>query len=555
MPITIKNKTVFDDQTTTGSGSFTIPSTQAGNLLVILVVIANATGDINTAINFSDNVADTFLQPNWPSLPLCSTGAGKCFIPTTVLKFPIDMWYCVTKGGATTINWHLLAGGSDPCFRVFEFTGMSAWALGQIGATAFGGSVSAPWVGPALNSAIADNAYFSVILTAGGFYFSGPTVSNPWTLEPATAFEQSDGTSSWGIAYIVDGTGSQTASYSSGDSPDNYTILGAVFSGTGGGGGGGGGVPILPGGGGTGGGPSSGGGCSSTLNISPATELYQVFVPASAMAVSEYITEGRTAAVIDFNAGDGIYSRDIETMFAWGLTSHYAIRVWQPSEIPMPENQFNRPSDWNDAGSPGNKFIQGITIEADSFNLPKVFQLQSADDLSLHALNEMPTTFPKQTIKTFSCVTPFLAHSIRVFATDGVAWRMWDSTPIFQPWPSQVMNWQSEQTSFGMTGWLHAREFNVAYASSQPITINLVPDTGPTVTLTLPSSGGPLIQSKTKQTLPAMKFKLLSVQVVSTAPFYLFETDLEFKIKAWGSTDPYQVLKVVGGPSRPGAAV
>jgi hypothetical protein len=273
------------------------------------------------------------------------------------------------------------------------------------------------------------------------------------------------------------------------------------------------------------------------------------------MALSQYTTEGRTAVVVDFNAGDGLYSRDIETMFAWGLSSHYAIRVWQPCLIQEPENQFNRPTDWNDAGSPGNKFIQGITIEADSFNLPKSFQLQSADDLSLHPLNEMPATFIKQTIKTFSCVTPFLAHSIRILATDSVAWRVWDSSPIFQPWPSQVMNWQTEQTSFGMQGWLHAREMNIAYASAQPITIVLDPDTGPTITLTLPSTGGALIQAKTKQTLPPMKFKLLSMQVVSTAPFYLFEQDIEFKIKAWGSDGPYNVLKIVGGESRTGAKV
>jgi hypothetical protein len=295
--------------------------------------------------------------------------------------------------------------------------------------------------------------------------------------------------------------------------------------------------------------------CTSSLNISPATELFKAFIPAGSMAESEYLTEGRKAIVIDFNNGAGVYARDFETQFSWGVQTHIVLRVWQPTLIPLPENVFDRATDWDDGGTPANKFIQGIVIEADSAGVGKTFSLQSSDDLSMHSLNEMPATFPTQSTKAFSCVTPFIAHSSRIVATDGVSWRVFRSNIVYKPWPEQTMNWQCEQTSFGMKGWLHTRELNIAYASAQSITVNLVPDTGPTVTLTLPSSGGPLVQNKTKVTLPPMKFKLLSMQVVSTAPFYLFEGDLEVKIKAWGSTGPYEVLKIVGGPSQSGAAV
>jgi hypothetical protein len=291
------------------------------------------------------------------------------------------------------------------------------------------------------------------------------------------------------------------------------------------------------------------------LNIAPATELYQNFILPSQIAVSESNSEGRTAIVMDFNQGDGLYSRDIETAFTWAVGSRLALRVWQPSLIKMPEQVFGRPSDWDDGGTPGAKYIQGIIVEADSFNLPKTFQLQSSDDLSINALNEVPATFPKQTTKSFSCVTPFVAHSVRIVATDAVAWRVWKSNLVFEPWPEQTTNWQTEQTSLGLMGWGHIREMNVAYASANPLTVVLTFDSWPTITFTLPSSGGALVQAKTKVTIAPNKFKLVSFRIFSTAPFYLFEQDLEVKCKQWGSTGPYNVLKVIGGPSKPGANV
>jgi hypothetical protein len=290
------------------------------------------------------------------------------------------------------------------------------------------------------------------------------------------------------------------------------------------------------------------------LNIAPATQLYKNYIPAGQITTTESRSEGRTAVVLDFNTGDGLYSRDIETAFAWPIQSHLVLFVWQPSLIAQPETANNRPSDWIDGGTQGNKFIQGCVITADTGGAAKTYQLQSSDDLSVHPLNEMPAVFPKQTTKAFSCVQPFIAHSARVISTDGVSSKLYNTTLVAKPWPEQTMLWASEQTSFGMTGWIHSRECNIAYAGG-PVTVTLIPDVGQPYTVTLPSSGGPLVQTKQKVTVPAMKFKLLSVQVFSPTPFYLFQNDMELKVKQWGWAGPYQVLKVVGGPSDTGALV
>jgi hypothetical protein len=289
-----------------------------------------------------------------------------------------------------------------------------------------------------------------------------------------------------------------------------------------------------------------------SLTISPYTALYTNLVPDSVINAYETTNEGRKAVVLDFNQGDGLYSRDLGTIFQWPTVAETVLDVWQPSIIPMPEGIYGRASDWDDAGSPGAKFIQGVIVEADSFNVLKTFFIQDSDTLTLHALNECPAIFNKQTEIAFSC-TPFVAHSCRLIASDGVEWRVWKARLVFQPWPELCKNWQTELTSLGMTGWAHAREMNLAYVSTTPLTLTLTFDFWPTIAIALPSSNN--TQTKTKITLPPNKWKLIGFQVAGTASFRLFMGDLELKVKDWGSQGAYQILKPFGGKSSAGAVV
>lgn len=288
------------------------------------------------------------------------------------------------------------------------------------------------------------------------------------------------------------------------------------------------------------------------LYIGPQTALYTDPVPTAVIKSYETVDEGRHAVVLDFNNSDGLYSRDLGTIFEWPLTSHDVLYVWQPAIIPMPETIYGRASDWDDGGFTGDKFIQGITIEADSFGVSKTFQLQSSDDLTLHTLNEVPTTFIKQTLKSFSC-DPFISHSVRIVASDGVRWRVWGSKLVFQPLPSACIQWQTELVSLGMIGWAHAREMNIPHISTADLTLTLTFESWPAINLTIPNSGGK--QAKTKVTLPVNKFKLVGLRLLSSQKFRLFESDLEMKVKPWGSGESYQVLRPFGGPSSPGATV
>lgn len=294
------------------------------------------------------------------------------------------------------------------------------------------------------------------------------------------------------------------------------------------------------------------------LTITPFTALYTNAVSDAIIGVGIDTQQGRTQVVLDFNGGAGLFSRDLETAFEWPLDAGTVLYTWQPALIPVPENTYNRATDWIDCAG-GTGFIQGVIIEADSFTTPKVFQLQDSDTLALHDLNEVGTgvAFNGQSIKSFSCVSPFIAHSFRVVTTDGVPWRVWGVKPVYIPFPEANMGWTTELTALGGVGWQHLREVNIEYISSTPITITFAVDTGngsfAPVPLTVPSSGG--AQTKLKLEPNYNKWKLLSVSATSTAPFYLFTEGMEFKVRSWGLEEPYRHPQPFGGASAPGAQV
>lgn len=285
--------------------------------------------------------------------------------------------------------------------------------------------------------------------------------------------------------------------------------------------------------------------------------LYTSQLSDANISVSSSNLQGRTESVLDLNQGKGLNSRDLETAFSWNISQGTILYVWQPSFELYPENTVGRATPWVDFGAA--KFIQGYTLMADTFNVPKFFQLESGDDLSVHSFVEIPVggvAFNGQSRKVFSCV-PFVCHSLRRITDDGVPWRVWEEEPIFQPYPEMQENWTTELGSFAGVGWQHLRELNIAYLSNTAITLVFNTDTGngsiAPVTITIPSSGG--TQTKLKIIPTFNKFKLLGLSFTSSAPFALWLPDLQLKVRSWGDSSPYRLLKPFGGDSSSAAPV
>ena len=294
------------------------------------------------------------------------------------------------------------------------------------------------------------------------------------------------------------------------------------------------------------------------LDIIPYTALYTSPVSNANILASTSTREGRIAIVLDFNEGDGLYARDFETQYSWLISAGIVLYSWQPSLIELPENTYNRATDWIECGG-GTGFVQGIIIEADTFNVPKIFRLQDSDTLNFHTLNEVGNVgvaFNKQSVQAFSCA-PFIAHSVRVVTIDSVPWRVWRTDLVFQPFPEQTEQWQTELTAAGGVGWQHVRELNVEYISNAPISLVFAVDTGngsyAPLPITIPTSNG--TQTKLRLTVTPNKWKLLSLGATCPFPFVLFVEGMEIKVRSWGSSDAYRIGQPFGGASKMAAVV
>jgi hypothetical protein len=256
--------------------------------------------------------------------------------------------------------------------------------------------------------------------------------------------------------------------------------------------------------------------------------------------------------ILNPNDGEVRELIDVGITLTWPTTSADIIDLWQPSFLPLPEDTQDRPTDWDNAGVQGNKFIQGLLIEANTFGQPKAITVQRSDDGAFFTPNESPITLDRQQIIPLTFTPPFLAHSVKLVTTDGAPWRLW-GTPqwVAKPFPESTIQWQTELNSLGQKGWFHIREMNIPLLSNSDVTLTLVFDQWPIITINIPSTGG--VQIKNKYTIPPNKTKLVSFRLSSTEPFYVFQDDVEVKIKWWGSTGPYEIIKPYGGPSQTGA--
>src|ERR1035437_4224846 len=109
MAILLANRTYFCDPTSSAlSGSFSVPSTTAGNLLVVFVTNGDpTTGGTGT---IADSAGDSFTQVPWYSIAGSNAVAGQMSAFSSPIPdgsggyFPsvnglYDAWYTVNTGG------------------------------------------------------------------------------------------------------------------------------------------------------------------------------------------------------------------------------------------------------------------------------------------------------------------------------------------------------------------------------------------------------------------------------------------------------------------------
>ncbi len=223
---------------------------------------------------------------------------------------------------------------------------------------------------------------------------------------------------------------------------------------------------------------------------------------------------------------------------------------WQPSYLPLPEITTSRVTEWSGGGSLHNKFVQGIRLHFNTFGAAKnlIVQFdgyQQGATLTVSANGEqtMPFSFP----------VPFKAHMMRLVPTDDTPWEVFpDSEWIFQPEPEPANYWISQPTALGQSGYAHCREIWLAYnCGTKGAVISAIVD-GVLVTL-VPDLMATVYPVKNYYPTPPLKGRYWQLTATGTG-LQLYERDIEFLVKPWGSTGPYARVKPFGDMSGGGGA-
>jgi hypothetical protein len=268
-------------------------------------------------------------------------------------------------------------------------------------------------------------------------------------------------------------------------------------------------------------------------------------------------SQSSTRTQVVLSEGGGVLSRFLGLSITWTDSSvapatPTTFYLWQPSFVDKPETTTDRAQDLDDAGVVGAKFIQGLILEADTFNAPKQLGVRSGDDLQLK--QTFAITHNGQQEKAYSFTTPFIAHLLRLEPQDAVPWRLFGVKWVFEPTPESVLNWITQGTSFGNDGYSHIRSVMAAYASTAPVTLTITAQDGTSpAVVTLPSTGG--AYRKTLFMLSPNKGMLYTFSAVSVSPWQPFLRDWVIEVGAWGRSGGYMAYKSLGGEHGAGARI
>lgn len=253
--------------------------------------------------------------------------------------------------------------------------------------------------------------------------------------------------------------------------------------------------------------------------------------------------QDRYQVPIDINSGNGVTSPTFGVTICF--TPGPQIFSWGWTLVPKVETTAMRATDWENAGVNGAKFVQGILIRADTVGVDKTVRIEYDQDGQITP--DLVVNDTGETMTAYSFNPPVVAHLLRVNPIDTVAWRLLDYQYIFEPAPEQVLNWQTQPTTFDSPGFKHCYLIGLAHVSTQDITLVVAVD-GNNFSYTIANSGG--IYAKTFLVLQAIKGKAFSFGLASPAPFQIFARDTEVRWMPWNAQTEYQIATPFGGPSR-----
>jgi hypothetical protein len=268
------------------------------------------------------------------------------------------------------------------------------------------------------------------------------------------------------------------------------------------------------------------------------------------VGVKTFDLDIRDDSIIDINDGKGELGRNLSLDLSWSSQNLIKLFLWERSVLPRPVDVTLRAGDYYDAREPGDKFFQGLLLEADTKGVDRRIRVQFDNDQDGPLLT---VNHDGRIRKPVSFETPFHAHQVRLLPIDAADWRLFSFDWIWEPSPELVRFYQTQPTSHGLTGFQHLRSAQIAIEATSEVLMTITFD-GEERTVTVNSTKGEL--KKRYVILPVMKAKIFSYRLESDEGFRLYVKDCEVKVKQWDSADEYQTAHPFGGESfRVGALI
>jgi hypothetical protein len=258
--------------------------------------------------------------------------------------------------------------------------------------------------------------------------------------------------------------------------------------------------------------------------------------------------------VIDINAGSGVRCRNVIFDLSWSGSNTVYLYGIEPSAVQKQVISFLRGTDVTDCGHSGAKFMQGVTLRADTFNLPRTITVLGDNGLNgVLQLNDTITVQQNgESRMSYSFATPFIAHLVQLLPTDSSTWLLFDDIEWhFNPAPPLVQNWITQETTHNFPGYGHDRDYEIAYVATAAINFTVtISGVAYPYTLPAPAVVGQYLKSYlVPQAVKGKNWKYALNTSVAGTGFRLFEKDCMVRATAWGGDD-YQGFRPFGGDSR-----